>query len=85
MGSPDMIIEVVSPFNPSNDYIKKLSLYEQFKVREYWIVNPMEKNILVYTLAHDDYAAPKVYSFDDKIKVNIYADLYIDFKALDLS
>ena len=40
-----MIVEVVSPFNPRNDYIKKLSLYEEFKVKEYWIVNPMEKNI----------------------------------------
>ncbi|WP_297417465.1 Uma2 family endonuclease [Clostridium sp.] len=85
IGSPDMIIEVVSPFNPSNDYIKKLSLYEKFKVREYWIVNPMEENILVYTLTNNDYAAPKVYSFDDKIKVNIYTDLYINFKSFDLS
>ena len=40
-----MIVEVVSPFNPRNDYIKKLSLYEEFKVKEYWIVNPMGKNI----------------------------------------
>ena len=41
--SPYMIVEVVSPFNPRNDYIKKLSLYEELKVREYWIVNPMEQ------------------------------------------
>jgi len=39
-GSPDMIVEVVSPYNPSSDYVRKLNLYEQFKVREYWIVNP---------------------------------------------
>lgn len=40
-----MIVEVISPFNPSNDYVRKLNLYEQFKVKEYWIVNPMRKNI----------------------------------------
>lgn len=84
IGSPDMIVEVVSPYNPSNDYIRKLSLYEQFKIREYWIVNPIEKNILVYTLTDNGYAAPKIYSFNDKIKVNIYNDLEIDFKSLDL-
>lgn len=44
-GSPDMIVEVISPFNPSNDYVRKLNLYEQFKVKEYWIINPMRKNI----------------------------------------
>jgi len=84
-GSPDMIVEVVSPGNPRNDYIKKLSLYEEFKVKEYWIVNPMEKNILVYTLTHNGYGAPKMYTFNDKIKVNIYDNLEIDFKSLNLN
>ena len=84
-GSPDMIIEVISPFNTSNDYVRKLNLYEHFKIREYWIVNPIEKNILVYTLTNDGYNAPKIFSFNDKIKVNIYDNLYIDFNSLNLS
>lgn len=37
VGSPDMIVEVVSPYNSRDDHIKKLNLYEQFKIREYWI------------------------------------------------
>lgn len=84
VGSPDMIVEIVSPFNPSNDYIRKLSLYEQFKVNEYWIVNPMKKSIFIYTLTDNGYDAPTSYTFDDKIKVNIYDDLEIDFKSLNL-
>ena len=83
-GSPDMIVEVISPFNPSNDYVKKLNLYQQYKVREYWIVNPIERNILVYTLTDNGYGAPKVFSFNDKIKVNIYDNLEIDFTKLDI-
>lgn len=85
IGAPDLIIEIVSPFNPSNDYIRKLSLYSSYKVREYWIVNPMDKSILIYKL--DDtmhYGAPKAYSFTDKIKVGIYDDLEIDFNTLDV-
>ncbi|OAA94111.1 Uma2 family endonuclease [Clostridium coskatii] len=84
VGSPDMIVEVISPFNPSNDYVRKLNLYEQFKVREYWIINPMEQNILVYTLTDNGYNAPKLYSFNDKVKVNIYDNLEIDFNSLNL-
>lgn len=42
-GSPDMIVKIVSKFNPGNDYVKKLYLYEKYKVKEYWIVNPMKK------------------------------------------
>ncbi|AJA47447.1 hypothetical protein CPAST_c13680 [Clostridium pasteurianum DSM 525 = ATCC 6013] len=84
-GSPDMIIEVVSPFNPSNDYVRKLSLYEEFKVREYWIINPMKETIFAYTLDENNkYAAPDSYTFKDKIKVNIYDNLEIDFNSLNL-
>lgn len=85
-GAPDMIVEVVSPFNPSSDYVRKLNLYEEFKVREYWIVNPMEETIFVYRLdtATMHYAAPKSYTFKDSIKVCIYDNLEIDFKNLEL-
>jgi Uma2 family endonuclease len=84
IGSPDMIVEVVSPFNPSNDYIKKLNLYNIYKVKEYWIVNPMKKSILVYTLTDTGYDMPSIYTFNDKIKVNIYDNLEIDFASIDL-
>ena len=83
-GSPDMIVEVVSAFNPRNDYIKKLNLYEQFKVKEYWIVNPIKKNIFVYTLTDNGYDAPNSYTFQDKVKVNIYDNLEIDFNSIDI-
>jgi Uma2 family endonuclease len=83
-GSPDMIVEVISPFNPSNDYVRKLNLYEQFKVKEYWIVNPMRKNILVYILTDNGYDAPISYTFQDKIKVSIYDNLKIDFNSIDI-
>ena len=33
-GSPDMIVKIVSKFNPGNDYVKKLYLYEKYKVKE---------------------------------------------------
>ncbi|WP_160686423.1 Uma2 family endonuclease [Clostridium sp. C2-6-12] len=85
IGAPDMIIEVVSPYNPNNDYIKKLNLYDTYKVKEYWIVNPMKNTILVYTLEDDNgYGMPSTYTFKDKVKVNIYDDFEIDFNLFDL-
>ena len=83
-GSPDMIVEVISPYNPSNDYVRKLNLYEKFKVNEYWIINPMKKNILVYVLTENGYDAPTSYTFNDKVKVNIYHNLEIDFNSIEL-
>ena len=37
-GAPDFIIEIVSPGNPADDYIRKLYHYKNYGVREYWIV-----------------------------------------------
>jgi len=84
-GSPDMIVEVVSPYNPNNDFIRKLNLYDKYKVREYWIVNPIKKNILVYTLDENErYGMPDIYTFQDKVRVSIYDNLEIDFNSFNL-
>ncbi|WP_019907722.1 Uma2 family endonuclease [Thermoanaerobacter indiensis] len=82
-GAPDFIIEVVSPSNASIDYVKKLYLYEKFKVKEYWIVNPISKNIFVYKLDEKgQYSEPEKYTIEDTIKVNIFKELEINIAKL---
>jgi len=82
-GAPDWIIEITSPSNSNHDYIKKLNLYADAGVREYWIVNPMKKTIFVYHLEETKFEAT-AYTFRDKVKVNIYDDFEIDFRQLDI-
>ncbi len=82
-GAPDWIIEIVSPGSSSHDYIRKLNLYADAGVREYWIVDPRTEKITVYYLEVSDPVIDN-YTFQDKIKVNIYDDLWIDFKELDI-
>lgn len=53
VGAPDFIIEILSPSNKSYDMITKLNLYMNFGVKEYWIVDPMENHIMVYSLDED--------------------------------
>jgi len=83
VGAPDWIIEITSPSNSPHDYIKKLNLYADAGVREYWIVNPLSKDILVYFFEQTPFAVWK-YTFQDKIKVNIYNDFTIDFDQFDI-
>ncbi|WPX08246.1 Uma2 family endonuclease [Anaerocellum danielii] len=83
VGAPEMIIEVVSPNNLIHDYVRKLNLYTQFKVKEYWIVNPDNQTVLVYRLKDNEgLQAPESYTFNDKIKVSIFEDLIIDFAQI---
>ena len=82
-GAPDWIVEIVSPSNSIHDYVRKLNLYMDAGVREYWIVDPLSRKIFVYHLEETDFKADS-YTLQDKIKVNIYDDLWIDFTELGL-
>lgn len=81
-GAPDWIVEVISPNNPAHDYVRKLNLYADAGVREYWIIDPLGKEVSVYFFEKSPF--PVSYTFDDRIKVNIYDDLWIDLKKLTL-
>lgn len=79
-GAPDFVIEIVSPGNPADDYIRKLYYYKNYGVREYWIVDPQRKGVVVNYFEQDLLNVP--YTFDSVIKVNIYEDLYINFSDI---
>ncbi len=53
-GTPDLIIEILSPFNPEHDRHRKYDLYEQSGVAEYWIVDPEAMTIEVFGLMEQD-------------------------------
>lgn len=72
-GAPDWIIEIASPSTSALDYGVKLFKYRTAGVREYWIINPMKKSVMVYDLEHN--AQTNQYNFDDLISVSIYKDL----------
>ena len=74
-GAPDWVIEVTSPSNPQNDDGIKLFKYRTAGVREYWIVNPQMKSVMVYDLEKEEKS--NQYSFEDDIPVCIYDDLSI--------
>jgi Uma2 family endonuclease len=54
-GSPDLIVEVLSPGNSKYDLIGKKELYERFGVKEYWIVDPETKQAQGFELQNGKY------------------------------
>ena len=77
LGSPDMVVEVISPGSALMDYKTKLNLYEKFKIKEYWIVNPSEKIVHIYILSGIEYKKPEVFSEEDIIRLGIFPDCEI--------
>ncbi|WP_051276593.1 Uma2 family endonuclease [Desulfovirgula thermocuniculi] len=47
-GAPDLVVEILSPSTAYYDLRHKFKVYARCGVKEYWIVDPMEKSIEVY-------------------------------------
>jgi Uma2 family endonuclease len=70
LGAPDLIVEILSPSTSYKDETNKLALYEKHGVREYWIVNPDAKYIMIYHQEGDKYLKPE-YLKDEDILTSI--------------
>ncbi|SDG31300.1 Uma2 family endonuclease [Desulfosporosinus hippei] len=82
-GVPDMIVEIISPSSIKMDRLIKFNKYEKVGVKEYWIVEPEGKLVNVFILQEDKrYGRPDVYTEDDKVKVSIFPDLFINLKPI---
>ncbi|MEO0147447.1 MAG: Uma2 family endonuclease [candidate division WOR-3 bacterium] len=73
-GSPDMVVEIVSP----GSY-----MYEEFGVKEYWIVLPGERVVEVWVLGEK--GQYELYSFaekEGKVKSKVLEGLEVDLKEV---
>lgn len=62
-GTPDLVVEILSPSTGVNDRSRKKSVYEESGVPEYWIVSPKEKSIEVYLLSDGHYTLDNTYFY----------------------
>jgi Uma2 family endonuclease len=54
-GAPDLVVEILSPGNSKHELETKFNLYEESGVKEYWIIQPEGKTVLVYHLQNNKY------------------------------
>ncbi len=67
-GAPDVMIEILSPGNSRKEVRLKYDLYEEAGVLEYWLVNPVEENLIAYTLDNTQkFAGGKMYASGDTL------------------
>ena len=87
-GAPDLIVEVLSPSTTKKDVTEKFALYEEYGVKEYWIVHPKDKAINVFLLREDGkYDAGVIYEMEGtakpiKVPVHIFENYLIDLNDI---
>lgn len=53
-GVPSLVVEILSESTQGKDLVKKLDLYMECGVQEYWIVDPAEKIVIIYHFQNRD-------------------------------
>jgi len=65
------------------DMNTKRSLYEQHGLKEYWLVHPEDRWLMVYTLDEQGrYGQPGVFGMDEPTAVQLFPDFSINWSFM---
>lgn len=81
-GAPDLVIEILSPGNSIKEMKYKYDLYQEAGVLEYWIVNPMDRTILIYALENEIFIGKHPLTEEDAINSILFPQL--DFQLEEI-
>lgn len=85
LGAPDLIVEILSESTAKKDYNEKFNLYEENGVKEYWIADPANKSIEIFSLVNEKYESLGIYSEREGItdvEGNLFPELIIPLKTI---
>jgi Uma2 family endonuclease len=82
-GSPDLIVEIISLATARKDMKEKFLLYEEAGVKEYWIVDPAARTVMVFRQAEVcRFGRPEIYSEEDTITVGTFEGLSVELRGV---
>jgi len=71
IGAPDLVVEILSPGNTKMELLHKYRVYEEFGVKEYWVVSQSDQNMLIYTLKEGKFYPSKIFTLGEKITSSV--------------
>jgi len=81
-GAPDLVIEVLSPTTGYYDLRHKMKIYEASGVKEYWIVDPMERSVEVYKNCSKGFKLAVRAEKSGEVSSMLYPDFCLDAREL---
>lgn len=82
MGTPTLVVEILSNSTRSKDMITKLDTYRLSGVKEYWVIEPRQKQILVYEFDGCEIDRLQSYGKEDIAQSVVFTGLSVDVKEL---
>ncbi len=75
MGIPLLLVEVLSPGNTSKEMFTKLDLYRDSGVEEYWVIDPIRGNAILYRFKDYGIVETRAFNANDSCESMIYPGL----------
>lgn len=82
IGAPDLIVEILSPGNNKKELQNKYEVYEESGVKEYWIIQPYELTLLIYTLMDGKYIPSKLFTVGDIVESKCIMGFKLDLNEV---
>lgn len=82
LGTPTLVIEILSDSTRSKDMIDKLNTYRLSGVEEYWIIDPKQENVMIYCFSDFEIDKFIIFQKKDTAKSFIYNGLLVDLESL---
>lgn len=82
MGTPTLVVEILSESTRSKDMIDKLNTYRLSGVQEYWIIDPKQEKIMIYEFDNCEIDRFQVYGKEDAVQSIVFAGLSADAREL---
>ena len=76
-GAPDLTIKVSSPTGAVFDRTEKATIYAQYGVREYWLVDPETETVEVRRLELHGYETIGAFARGDILRSALFPDLHL--------
>jgi prevent-host-death family protein len=82
MGTPGLVIEILSDSTRNKDMIDKLNSYMLSKVKEYWVVDPKQETIIIYSFENNDIDRIKLFERGSIAHSQLFEGLSADIDNL---
>lgn len=82
MGTPTLVVEILSDSTRSKDMVDKLNTYMLSEVMEYWIIDTKQETVLVYSFKEHAVDILKFYEIGDTAQSSVFKGLSYDVSGL---
>lgn len=81
-GTPSLVVEVLSDSTKSKDLVRKLDLYQESGVQEYWVVNPSSAEIYIYSFTNHTIDRFLTFKGVERAESVVFPGLFVELKGV---